>query len=288
MAVSVELRQKIINLLTAIPNISDSEVRQALIQSAGLDPQLQNQISSVSSPGPFFQLLLSTLVQYGRLHDGRHAVAAILEVTKSALSKEGREYCNGLIRELGEIPLAEDSDAALSSTLFADIVQHNPNTGGSTVNVTFGNGAHVKGFTIGDDNVIATDVKSEGDFVQNRDGHVEIHKATQADSQVATKEDLLQVLQQMKELIAGIELESRRTKKALNDELEEAVLEIEEPADGKKPDKQTITEHLQRAAETLKATGATAIQTMAFGQLVGQAATWLGPHADTLLKMFGL
>ncbi len=105
---------------------------------------------------------------------------------------------------------------------------------------------------------------------------------------VETKEDMLLVLKQMQDLIAGLDIESRRTKKALDDAVEEAVLEIEEPANGEEPDKQTIAGHLQKAAETLKAAGATAVQAVAFGQLVGQAASWLGPAAYALLKMFGL
>ena len=100
MEVSVELRQKIIDLLTAIPNISDPQVRQALIHSAELDPQLRNQISFVSSSGAFFQLLLSTLIQYGRLNDGRHAIAAILEASKAFLGQDGRAYCDELINEI--------------------------------------------------------------------------------------------------------------------------------------------------------------------------------------------
>jgi hypothetical protein len=154
------------------------------------------------------------------------------------------------------------------------------------MNVTFGDNANVKGFTMGNGNQTAVDVKAGGDVVQNRDGNVEIHK--NAGPPVETKEDMLKVLKQMQEFIAGLDIESGRTKKALNDAVEEAVLEIKEPTDGKEPDKQTIAQFLLNAAETLKSAGVAAGQAVIFGQLAGQAATWLGPAADGLLKMVGM
>ncbi len=67
-------------------------------------------------------------------------------------------------------------------------------------------------------------------------------------------------------------------------EVEKAIAEIEEP-EGEEPDKETVAGHLRNATETLKAAGVTALQTVAFGKLVGQAVTWLGANYQWLLQM---
>jgi hypothetical protein len=66
--------------------MADERAQRALIERAELDPQLQNQIRFGGPPGQFFQLLVSTLLSYGRLEDGRDALEAILESAKSCIN----------------------------------------------------------------------------------------------------------------------------------------------------------------------------------------------------------
>ncbi|MBN2267651.1 MAG: toll/interleukin-1 receptor domain-containing protein [Candidatus Babeliaceae bacterium] len=100
-----ELRYKITEFLTSLPNIYDNNAQQVLIDRAGLDPQLQQQIKFNASPEQFVQLLISTINKYGILEDGRNALEAILESTKDSIGKDRREYCDLLIQELHKFRL---------------------------------------------------------------------------------------------------------------------------------------------------------------------------------------
>ncbi len=97
------LHQKIIEFLTSLPNIHDSNTQRALIYNARLDTQLQNQINFAGPPAQFFQLLVPTLSSYGKLEDGRTALEAVLEAAKQNVGKDKREYCDTLIQELRAI-----------------------------------------------------------------------------------------------------------------------------------------------------------------------------------------
>ena len=62
---------KIVEFLSSLPNIHDHDSQRALVQSAGLDAQLQRKIDFSGASERFFQLLISTLRSYGKLSDGR-------------------------------------------------------------------------------------------------------------------------------------------------------------------------------------------------------------------------
>ncbi len=94
------LNEKIIKFLGSIPNIHDSKTQQMLVYGAGLDNQLQNQITFTGSSGQFLQLFVKTLNDYGILTDGRNALKAVLESTKSYVGQDKREYCDKLIKAL--------------------------------------------------------------------------------------------------------------------------------------------------------------------------------------------
>ncbi|MCP4403903.1 MAG: hypothetical protein GY801_42180 [bacterium] len=99
MTLSADLNKKIVEFLTSIPNSYDSNAQRALMLNAGLDPQLQNQIHFGGPPAQFFQLLLATLVSYGRLQDGRDALEAVLETAKSSVGRDKQDDCDRLLRE---------------------------------------------------------------------------------------------------------------------------------------------------------------------------------------------
>lgn len=95
-----ELHKRIVEFLVSIPNIYDSDSQRALINSAGLDAQLQHQISFAGSSAQFFELLITTLSNYGTLEDGRNPIDAILHATKNYVGQDRRTYCDALIKEL--------------------------------------------------------------------------------------------------------------------------------------------------------------------------------------------
>ncbi len=99
MELPFELHKKIVNFLTSLPNIHDSNNQRALIYSAGLG-ELQAQIPFGSSSAQFFQVMINILINYGNLSDGRNAFNALLEATKIYVGQDRQNYCDGLIQEL--------------------------------------------------------------------------------------------------------------------------------------------------------------------------------------------
>lgn len=98
--ITTSLRKKIIDFLVSLPNIHDSESQRALIYHAGFDQELQYQIPVGRSPIEFISLLVSTLINYGKLKDGRYALEVMLEATKNYMGQEKKVYCDSLIEEL--------------------------------------------------------------------------------------------------------------------------------------------------------------------------------------------
>jgi len=286
MANSKDIHDRLINFFTSIPDIDVLDNQRALIKRAKLDLQLVYMLTPNTQPAVFFPLVISTMEQYGTLEDGRNPVIALIEAAQFFVGSQGKAESNGLIRALKGESENVQSDGLKPQP---PSVQSNgkSQTGGTTVNITIGNGAQVKGLAVGNGNISAADVTSQGDFVQNAGGTVTITKTAAAQA-VTSKEEMLAVLQEISKLIGELEGGSKKSKNTAEYEIKQAISEIEEPESGKEPEKQTIITHLQNAAETLKAAGATAVQAVAFGELVGRAATWLGPYADGLLKLLGL
>lgn len=100
MKLPVTLQSDIIEFLKSLPNINDNGNQRVFIYSAGLDSELENQIQYIGSLTQFITLLVATLSKYGKLHDGRYALEAILESTKNYIGEDRRAYCDRLIVEL--------------------------------------------------------------------------------------------------------------------------------------------------------------------------------------------
>jgi len=113
--ISSELNKKIVNFLTSLPGINDRNGQQALINRAGLDKQLQDQIKFPGSTAQFFDLLVPTLVQYGQIEDGRNALESVLEAAKDYVGKNRRAYCDRLIEYACAVPNGEEQFLSLSS-----------------------------------------------------------------------------------------------------------------------------------------------------------------------------
>lgn len=100
MELPVELKNKIVEYLTSLPNIEDRNVRRALISRAALDDQLENSINfDVAGTDPFFHLLVRDLSRFGELRDGRDALEAVLKAAKKSVGRNIKPEYDILIQE---------------------------------------------------------------------------------------------------------------------------------------------------------------------------------------------
>jgi hypothetical protein len=93
------LQKKIIDFFLSFPNIDDSNMRRALICSAGLDRELQRQIPIGKPRIQFVDEFVSVLKDYG-LANRQDALEAVLEAAKDFVGQERRQYADALIQEL--------------------------------------------------------------------------------------------------------------------------------------------------------------------------------------------
>lgn len=94
------LQKKIIDFLTSLPNIHDTNSQRSFLSSIALDRQLEDQISFGLSPTQFVQLLVTISVKYGTLKNGQLAIAVILEAAKNYVGWNKSEDCDSLIEEI--------------------------------------------------------------------------------------------------------------------------------------------------------------------------------------------
>ncbi len=95
-----DVQQRCIDLLTSLPGFHHRDAFQALLNSAGLDSQLQAKIHVDAPSAEFFHTLVPTLFLYGTLRDGRNALKAVLESAKASVGQEKRELCQRLIQDV--------------------------------------------------------------------------------------------------------------------------------------------------------------------------------------------
>ncbi len=100
MKLPIDLQQDISAFLTPLPNLHDRSSQRALLYSAGLDDELNEQIEVGGPPADFVRVLVDTLSRYGCLADGRHALAAILEAAQGHVGKEKQAESERLLEEL--------------------------------------------------------------------------------------------------------------------------------------------------------------------------------------------
>ena len=118
----IGLNNKIVKFLTSVPNIHNESGRRALILSAELDPQLQNQINFGEPPVQFFPLLIFMLIRYGKLKDGRDALEAVLVAAKNYVGQDKKDYCDTLIQELQSYR-SPSSQQIISSERLPNVVE---------------------------------------------------------------------------------------------------------------------------------------------------------------------
>lgn len=133
MSLPQELHNKIVDFLLSLPNIHDNNMQRALIYSAGLDSQLQHQITIDGPPAQFVRLLVSTLLDYGKLEDGRHALEAVLEAARNSVGQDRRDYCDTLIQEFQAV--RQSWPALVKLVLEADLAECNETTCQNVVHI---------------------------------------------------------------------------------------------------------------------------------------------------------
>ncbi len=95
--ISREVHQQIVELLKKLPSIQGQYGQEAFLSSANLDKELVDQLPLNLPTSQFVELLVSTCLKYGRLHNGRQALEIVLETAKMYVGQEGRELCDTLI-----------------------------------------------------------------------------------------------------------------------------------------------------------------------------------------------
>lgn len=124
MTLPTKLHSKVVEFLTSLPNIHSSEARRALILTAGLDANLQKQLNFDKPPTSFFPLLITMLLDYGKLEDGRYALIAVLEAAKALVGQDRQEHCETIIEELR--PLLRTIPDKLNSPYQPPIIPSKP------------------------------------------------------------------------------------------------------------------------------------------------------------------
>jgi len=95
-----ELAQQIVQFLGSLPGLEKEDARRAWIYGTGLDAALQQQIQIGGAPLQFFQLLVHTVASYGKLRDGRLAIAAVLDAAKVMVGPDRQKECDLLIQKV--------------------------------------------------------------------------------------------------------------------------------------------------------------------------------------------
>jgi len=94
------LQQQMIAFLKRLPNLHDPAGQRALVYSAGLDKNIQDQLQFGLPAAQFVPMLVTLLSGHGRLADGRLALAALLETAKQAVGKDARDECDRLLKAI--------------------------------------------------------------------------------------------------------------------------------------------------------------------------------------------
>ncbi|MBD3308399.1 NACHT domain-containing protein, partial [candidate division KSB3 bacterium] len=112
MRLPVALYNQISDFLKSLPTLDDVNSRRAFIYASGLDPPLIQQIPFDEPPSQFVPLLVSTLLKYGTLNDGRYALVAVLDTARNYVGHDRNAECEVLIAEAATILASQPDDAA--------------------------------------------------------------------------------------------------------------------------------------------------------------------------------
>ncbi len=98
MKLFIERYSEIVEFLSSHPQLDSEQKRRALIYGACLDEQLNIQIDFSGSNAQFIPLLVTQLLRYGQLQDGRNALEAVLMKANALIGSNRQFNCNALIQ----------------------------------------------------------------------------------------------------------------------------------------------------------------------------------------------
>ena len=104
-APSETIKAQIRELLMSVASLQTQNGRQALIQTAPLDPLLIAQLDADQPLVTFVPNTVATLAGYGILRNGRHALEALLTAARPLQGQEFQQQCDAvLLAWLGYVP----------------------------------------------------------------------------------------------------------------------------------------------------------------------------------------
>lgn len=89
------------NMLRICDTVSAAST-QPKLHEANLDPELLGIISCEEPTTIFFSRLVESLLKYGQIADGRHALEAVLESARGRVGQNKRKDCDTLLKEWQE------------------------------------------------------------------------------------------------------------------------------------------------------------------------------------------
>ncbi len=102
---SETIKAQIRELLMSVASLQTQNGRQALIQTAPLDPLLIAQLDADQALVTFVPNTVATLAGYGILRNGRHALEALLTAARPLQGQEFQQQCDAvLLAWLGYVP----------------------------------------------------------------------------------------------------------------------------------------------------------------------------------------
>lgn len=122
MSLPVIFSQRLHEFFMSLPDIHDSSSWKALLFSAALDDALLNQIHFTGPVSQFPPTLITTLIKYGTLIDGRDALEAVLTAAKEKGGLEIQAEGLRLIQEWQALRL--QMPGRESSPLKPEAIQH--------------------------------------------------------------------------------------------------------------------------------------------------------------------
>lgn len=118
MTLPFELRQRIRDFLLSLTMMENEPSQRAIIENAGLDEALRQQLE-YAAPAVFIPHLLERLVKFGALADGRDPLAAVLEEAKRYVGQDKQAYCATLIDAARQCAAAPSPETPAARTTIA-------------------------------------------------------------------------------------------------------------------------------------------------------------------------
>ena len=191
MGITIALRRNIVEFLTNLPTIHDNHGQQAFLHSAGLDEELLNQLPVGTPPTHFVELLISMCLKYGRLHDGRYSLEAVLKTAKNYVGQNGKASCDAFIGEYRENRIISQN-APKVKLCMDDEVEQQEKQPQSVMKLNATDDVHIDN-TSGTAYVIAGEAHASGDIIAGDKIEASVGNITQG-SQIAIGKDIHQTV----------------------------------------------------------------------------------------------